>query len=189
MKFTRYCDNIFKTLLETVITQPDDNEITLDYGAQLAIDIILETKKNNHKIMIIGNGGSAAIAGHMQNDLSKAVGVRAMAFTDIPLITALANDDGYSSVYEKPVIQWAEAGDVLVAISSSGNSENILKAARAAKKCDCSLITLTGFGPDNALRKSGDLNFYMPVNDYGLVESAHAILSHYITDQAMAKNK
>ena len=139
---------------------------------------------SHRKIMLVGNGGSAAIVSHVQNDLCKAVGIRALVFTEQPLLTALANDNGYGSVYEFPVEQWAEAGDLLWAVSSSGNSENILRAALAASDRGCSIMTFTGFSTDNQLRQTGDLNFYVASDVYGYVETAHAGLSHMITDRA-----
>lgn len=135
--------------------------------------------------MLVGNGGSAAIVSHMQNDLCKAVGVRAMVFNEPPLLTALSNDHGYGCVFERPVDLWAESGDLLLAISSSGQSENILRAARSAKARGCQILTLSGFLADNPLRGMGHLNFYAPSQVYGYVELVHSVLAHFLTDCAV----
>lgn len=185
-KLSDYNKSLCSLVQKTIVTNQYKKEVLLDQGARLAVEITMAAKQYSNKIMIIGNGGSAAIAGHLQNDLAKAVAVRAMAFTDISLMTALSNDDGYDTVYETPIMQWAEDGDVLIAISSSGNSENIIKGVKAAINCGCKVVTFSGFKKNNALRKLGDLNFYVPKCDYGYVESVHAILSHYVTDQAQA---
>ena len=138
--------------------------------------------KNEGKVMLVANGGSAAVASHMHNDISKACGIRALVFTETPLLTALSNDNGYESAYETTTQLWAQPDDLLIAISSSGKSENTLRAARAARSAGAGVITLSGFEPDNPLRTIGDLNFYVQSGHYGLVETSHAAISHYLTD-------
>jgi len=136
------------------------------------------------KVMLIGNGGSAAIVSHMHNDLCMSVGVRAVVFHELPLLTALTNDHGYECVFARPLELWADPGDVLFAFSSGGRSTNILGAVRAALARDCQVITLSGFKPDNPLRGMGLLNFYVPSQSYGYVETAHSALAHFLTDSA-----
>jgi D-sedoheptulose 7-phosphate isomerase len=151
-------------------------------GAKAALDLIRSTKTSGCKAMVIGNGGSAAIASHLQNDLCKSVGLQTLVFTEQPLLTALANDDGYQSAYQSLVKLWAGAGDLLIAISSSGRSENILRSVRSARETGCRIITLSAFAPDNPLRQTGDVNFYVPSTEYGPVEFVHAALAQYLTD-------
>jgi len=134
----------------------------------------------------MGDGDSAAIASHMQNDLCNAVGVRAMVFSEAPLLTAPANDHGYGCVFEQPVDLWADAGDLVVAISSSGPSKNVLRAVRASVARECQVITLSGFSADNPLPRMSHLNFYVPSQVYDYVEAAHSVLAHFLTDGAMA---
>jgi D-sedoheptulose 7-phosphate isomerase len=159
--------------------------LPLEDGAGTALDLIRATKTKGGKALVVGNGGSAAIASHTQNDLCKAAGVRALVFTEPPLLTALANDDGYLSAYPSLVRLWAAPGDLLIAISSSGRSENILGSARAARQAGCRVITLSGFAPGNPLRRMGDVNFYVPSRAYGPVEIVHAALAQYLTDRLM----
>jgi D-sedoheptulose 7-phosphate isomerase len=132
--------------------------------------------------MFIGNGGSAAIASHQAVDFWKNGGVRAIAFNDTSLLTCIGNDYGFAQVFEKPVEMFADAGDVLIAISSSGRSENILRGARAARERGCHVVTLSGFAADNPLRALGHLNFYAPGQGYGLVEITHLSICHAICD-------
>lgn len=141
------------------------------------------------KVIYIGNGGSASIASHMAADLWKNGGVRTLCFSDPSLLTCLANDLGYENVYAAPVADYAQRGDVLVAISSSGRSPNILKAARAGLRRGCALVTLTGFKPDNPLRRLGKINFYVPSSNYGVVETAHSAFCHAVVDHVIAAKK
>lgn len=157
--------------------------LDLDDAADRAAERLVQTHPS-HKVMLVGNGGSAAIAQHVHNDLAKTVGLRAQCFYDAPLMTAITNDDGYPEVFEQPIRAWADPGDVLIAISSSGRSENILRAARAAKEAGAEVLTLTGFDADNPLRALGDLSFYVPCSEYGPLEAAHMAFGHYLSERA-----
>ena len=130
------------------------------------------------RVFFVGNGGSAAIASHMAIDYSKNGGVKAMAFNDPAALTCLANDYGYEDVFAKQIGYHTGYGDVVVLVSSSGKSPNILKAAEAARFSDCKVITLSGFDPANPLRKLGDINFFVPSHDYGVVEITHLSILH-----------
>lgn len=181
---TLYLKTLSELTLDTQVTDRQGATLSLDEGAERAARMILTVGDDSRKVMLAGNGGSAAIVSHMQNDICKAVGVRGMVFTEQPLLTALSNDDGYETAFERPVELWVEPGDLMLTISSSGKSENILRAARAAQERDSGLITLTGFSPDNPLRLMGDVNFYVGSDVYGYVETAHAALTHFMTDRA-----
>jgi D-sedoheptulose 7-phosphate isomerase len=161
----------------------------LNEGAMDGVSLIETVKAASGKVILIGNGGSASIASHIQNDLCKAVGVRSLVFNEQPLLTALANDDGYGSIFETPIGLWAGHGDVLIAISSSGQSENILRGVRAGNAVGCQIITLSGFRADNPLRSMGDINFYVPSHSYGHVEMAHTTLLHFLADAAAVRAK
>jgi D-sedoheptulose 7-phosphate isomerase len=137
------------------------------------------------KMMFIGNGGSSAIASHMSEDFSKAAGIRALSFNDAPTLTCLGNDYGYEHVFEKQIEWFARKGDVLIAISSSGRSPNILKGVAAAQAAGAEVVTLSGFEPDNPLRATGDINFYLPSKQYGFVEAGHLALLSAVVDFAM----
>jgi D-sedoheptulose 7-phosphate isomerase len=141
------------------------------------------------KVIIIGNGGSASIANHMAVDLWKNAGVKALSFSDSALLTCVSNDFGYQYVFSKPIEMFAKKGDLLVAISSSGKSANILEGVDAAKSKGCRVVTMSGFKPDNALRSRGDLNFYVSSHAYGFVEIAHLTLCHYLIDAVITINK
>ena len=97
-------------------------------------------------------------------------------------MTALANDISYEEVYAEPLRWNMKAGDMLVAISSSGNSPNIVRAVKTAQSLNGTVVTLSAMGEDNAIRRLGDLNFYVPAQTYGLAETAHAAILHYWMD-------
>jgi D-sedoheptulose 7-phosphate isomerase len=135
------------------------------------------------KVMLVGNGGSAAIASHTAIDLSKNARIPAMAFNDASALTCLANDYGYQDVFAKQIQYHGTAGDILVAISSSGVSENIINAVLAARHVGgVQIFTFSGFLPKNRLRGCGDINFYVPSDQYGFVELTHQIILHQIVD-------
>jgi len=147
-----------------------------------AVDLLKGTKKERTTIFLVGNGGSSAIAEHMAIDLTKNAGLRAMAVSGSPMLTTFSNDYGYEKVFQKALDSYADEGDVLIAISSSGSSMNILNACEAARKKEMKIITFSGFESDNLLRKKGDLNFWVDSKAFGYVEIIHNLLIHYIND-------
>jgi D-sedoheptulose 7-phosphate isomerase len=183
---TAYFQALATALEAMQVTDGSGASLPLDAGAARLIDALRAVRSAGGKVMVVGNGGSAAIASHMHNDLFKIVGVRSLNFLDVPLFSALSNDCGYATVYEKPIEMWSDRVDLLVAISSSGRSENILRAAAAAARRGCQTATFSGFAPDNPLRSMGTLNFYVPSSAYGFVELAHQTLAHFLTDAAGA---
>ena len=183
---SRYLAGLARTFERVELTGGNGAPLSLDEGVARAVGFVVSLKAGG-KALLIGNGGSAAIVSHMHNDLCKAVGVRAMVFNEAPLLMALANDDGYHTVFHQPVALWADASDLLIAVSSSGESENIVKAAALAAEKGCRLLTFTGFKPTNRLRRLGDLNIYVPASTYGYVEMTHSVVGHCITDLAVAR--
>ncbi len=140
--------------------------------------LFVQSHKKGGRVWIVGNGGSAAIASHLAVDLTKNGGIRALAFNDAPTLTCLGNDFGYEDVFSKQIEYQARPCDVVVIISTSGKSTNILEAANAARVLGCSIVTLSGMNPNNVLRQKGDVNFYIPSSSYGIVETSHLILMH-----------
>ncbi len=135
-----------------------------------------------NKLIFVGNGGSAAIASHMATDYSKNGGVRSLAFNDGSMLTCLGNDLGFDHVFAKQIELHARAGDLVIAISSSGRSPNILNAVDAAEAAGCTIASMSGFTPDNPLRRRGAWNFYVASDRYGFVEIGHLTICHAILD-------
>lgn len=181
----RYAASLDGTFLGVEVTA-GRRRLDLADGMARALALMRRCAARGGTIVFIGNGGSAAIAGHMAVDYWKNGRLRATAFNDAALLTCLSNDFGYPRVFEAPIAMFARRGDVLVAISSSGRSENILRGAAAARRRGCRVVTLSGFRPDNPLRGRGDLNFYAPANAYGPVEITHLALLHGMLDAHIA---
>ncbi|RJR34100.1 MAG: SIS domain-containing protein [Deltaproteobacteria bacterium] len=146
-------------------------------------EVTLRLSKNGNIIYLIGNGASASMASHISADLAKNAHLHTMVFTDLSLITACANDLCYEEVFADPLRRQMKKGDMLVAISSSGQSANILRAAQVAGKLGGLVITLSAMKPDNPLRTMGAYNFYVPAGTYGLAETSHAAILHFWVDQ------
>lgn len=147
-----------------------------------AVDLVLKVKAANSRVYFIGNGASAAIASHMAADWLKAGGMAAQCFNDGALTTCLANDLGYENVFSTPIAMHARKGDLLVAISSSGESENILRGVDVADRIGCYVVTLSGRNAANRLRNRGNVSFYVPSDHYGTVEVCHHAICHAILD-------
>ncbi len=161
-------------------------DVPLDDAMTRWMNQLIMARDHQGVVHLVGNGGSASVAAHAQNDLVKACGLRALCYQDVPLLTAFANDHGYENGYSDALSIWLNPQDVLIAISSSGASPNILNAVRLAKTIRVAVVTCSGFSPNNALRELGDLNFYVPSDDYGQVELTHAALLHCLTDRMAA---
>ena len=155
-----------------------------------AKDVLLKAKKNNRKIMIFGNGGSAAIASHVSVDLTKNAKIRCANYNEADLITCFSNDYGYEKWIEKTIEFYGDNQDVLILISSSGRSKNMINACKAAKgKKIEKIITFTGHDKNNPLSKLGDLNFWINSKAYNFVENTHQLWLLTICDLIIGKRE
>ena len=137
------------------------------------LKLIEKIKKKNKKIIIVGNGGSAAIASHFSVDMTKIGGVRSINFNESDLITCFSNDYGYENWVKQALKFYSDDGDLVILISASGNSQNMINAAKYIKKSKKTLITLTGFNGKNLLSKYGKLNFIVHSTNYNIIENIH----------------
>ena len=178
---------------QALATALQDGEATDRAGSRVPLDEVVRwtaaTARRAHdgggKLMFVGNGGSATTASHMATDYNKNGNLRTLSLNDSSMLTCLANDYSFADVFAKQVEFHARPGDLLVAISSSGKSPNILNAARTARGLGCTILTMSGFGADNPLRRLGAYNLYVPSGSYGFVEIAHLAVCHCILDTAM----
>jgi len=153
-------------------------------------DIISKVNKKQKKIIIVGNGGSAAIANHFSVDLTKNAGVRCVNFNEASLITCFSNDYGYENWMEQAIKFYGDKGDVLIAISSSGNSKNIQNSIKSArKKSFSSVVTFTGLKKTNPVKKMGDLNFWVDNKAYNFIENIHQVWLLSIVDLIIGKRE
>lgn len=159
-----------------------------DSGIELLIDMFTEHKEKQAYLFFIGNGGSSAIASHMTADYMKNGGMNTYSLYDNAVTTCMGNDYGYEYIFSKPMERLVRKGDLLVAISSSGNSPNIINAVHVAKKKKAAVITFTGFQEDNRVKQLGDINVYVPSGKYGIVESIHNLMLQQIVDSIMERD-
>lgn len=184
-----HIDDYFRILGElpkrSLITDASGHPTSLQQFLQAMLPRLGELAGQGNKLMFIGNGGSASIASHMAVDYAKNGGVPALAFNDGVALTCFGNDLGYEQVFASQIKMLGRRGDVLFAISSSGNSANILNAVDAMWGLGGTIVTLSGFQPDNCLRSLGHWNLYVPSGEYGFVEITHLALCHAILDLSM----
>ena len=153
-------------------------------------NMLLEVSSKNKKVLIFGNGGSAAIASHFSVDLTKNAKLRCLNFNEASLITCFANDYGFENWAEKAIDFYGDEGDLLIVISSSGLSKNMINAVNAAKKGKfSSVITLSGFSKDNPLNQLGDVNLWVDSKAYNFVENIHQIWLLAIVDLVIGKRE
>ena len=149
-----------------------------------SLNLLDETRQKKGRIYICGNGGSAATASHFQNDFNKGVS----EYIDVPFrfhclndnvatLMAIANDIGYEEVFRFQLRNNLEENDVLVAISGSGNSHNVIRAVEYAKEHGCKIIGLTGFS-GGKLKELSDISLHAPVNSMQVTEDIHMIFDH-----------
>jgi D-sedoheptulose 7-phosphate isomerase len=180
--FRAYLDTLARATAQTEAMTASGEVLPVETAIDRAIAWAQAAHDAGNKIMIVGNGGSAGIASHTAIDLSKNANLRAVAFNDSSALTCLGNDFGYEHVFAKQIEFHGKPDDLLIAISSSGGSANILNAVSAARARNIRAVTFSGFKADNPLRTSGDLNFYVPASEYGFVEMAHQALLHALLD-------
>lgn len=174
----------FGALLErSEITGKDGVLLEVESGILAIMQVLVQVRNNQGSVYVIGNGGSAGVASHTVIDLVNVAKLRAFTLHEPSVLTCMANDYAYENAFARLVGQMAKPGDVLIAISSSGNSKNICNAASQMTNNGGVVITLSGFTANNALRSLGDINIWLDSMDYGLVEIGHQFILHNISDR------
>ena len=182
-------EDFVKKYLEDFSSLVKSNETIVEKIIRVK-NILVDAKKNNNKIMIFGNGGSAAIASHVSVDLTKNANIRSVNFNEADLITCFSNDYGYERWIEKTIDFYADNNDVLILISSSGKSPNMIKACKAARNKKISkIITFTGHDNNNPLSQLGDINFWINSKAYNFIENIHQIWLLTIVDLIIGKRE
>ncbi len=159
--------------------------------AERVVALLLRAFERERSVFLIGNGGSAANASHFAQDLAKGTApgleaprrLRAISLADnVGFLTALANDVGYERVFEQQLRTFAQPGDLLIAISGSGNSPNILRAVEWAREAGVETLGVTGFD-GGKLRSLADHALHVPCDDMGMCETLHAAVFHFAMSQ------
>lgn len=186
-----YINELIITLEQAEIWYTSSQKIKCDNyndGIQLLLDTFTGHKERQAQLFFIGNGGSSAIASHMTADFMKNGGMNTYSLYDNAVTTCMGNDYGYEHIFSRPMEFLVKEGDLVVAISSSGNSGNIINAIETARKKKADVITFTGFEPDNKAKQMGDINVYVPCKKYGIVESIHNLILQQIVDLIMERD-
>ncbi len=178
-----YRDTLSAVLERLEVTGRDGAPLRPPEAFEQWVRLTHEVHDAGRSLYFVGNGGSAMIASHMAADATKNGGLRGMAFNDAALLSAVSNDISFEDVFALPLSRLGHAGDLLMTISSSGNSPNILRALETGRRIGMHMVTLSGKNAQNRSRALGDLNFYLPADRYGWVECAHQLIIHYWFDQ------
>ena len=181
----KFLQNYFKDIKELV--EPDNTN--LEQLVQVKQKLI-QVNDLGHKTLIFGNGGSAAMASHFSVDLTKNGNIRCVNFNESDLITCFSNDYGFEKWIEKAIDFYADKGDVLILISSSGKSPNIINACKAARgKKISTIITFTGHEKNNPVSELGDINFWINSKAYNFIENIHQVWLLSIVDLIIGKRE
>lgn len=187
--YREYQEKLFNRINHTqFIEKEETSSLTFEEGMQELVAMFSAIKLEGKQTFFIGNGGSSAIASHMTADFMKNGGMRTCNLYDNAVTTCMGNDYGYESIFSKPLKFLLDEGDLLVAISSSGNSQNIINAIEVAEEQKARVITFTGFKENNRVKRLGDFNVYVPIEHYGIVESIHNLLLQQIVDVILERD-
>lgn len=182
LTWNMFTQNLHSVLSTAVFTGYEGSPLSFTEGIAQFLAFIDSVRSRERQAFFIGNGASSTMSSHYAADIGKLACMRTQAFTDAALLTATANDVSFERIYADPLKRQALPGDLLIAISSSGNSGNILAAVDEAHNLGCHVFTVSAMQASNQLRVMGHLNFYVDASTYGLAESAHAAALHYLTD-------
>jgi D-sedoheptulose 7-phosphate isomerase len=178
----QYITELIQTLEQTRVYVKENKELGYESGMQILVECFTRHKEKDTQIFFIGNGGSSAIASHMTADFMKNGGMKTYSLYDNAVTTCMGNDYGYEHVFSRPLEFLGQKDDLLVAVSSSGNSPNIVNAINMANAKKMETITFTGFKKDNKSRQLGTINVYVPSEKYGIVESIHNLMLQQVVD-------
>ena len=185
-KENKFIDNYFNDYNKLLLSNFDEVKKKLI----LIKKNFLQIKKNKKKIIIFGNGGSAAISSHFSVDMTKNANIRCINFNEPDLITCFSNDFGYDNWLSNSIKFYGDKGDILIAISSSGKSKNIINGCTAAKKKKFSkIITLTGHNINNPVMKKGDINLWINSKAYNFIENIHQFWLLLLVDLVIGKTE
>lgn len=184
LNFKDRLNELSLALIETQIYKSNKIKISLDEAINEVTEILIDVKNRKNNLFIIGNGGSSGIASHAANDFINMCNINTITFHDISVLTCQTNDFGYENAFMRLIENFSKPNDSLIAISSSGNSKNILNATKIFKSNfpNNKVVTLSGFSSSNQLQRMGDLNFWINSSSYGIVEISHQFILHFFAD-------
>lgn len=184
----KYIKELIQTIEHTKVYAKNKTEYEYEAGIRKLVECFTKHKQNKTQIFFIGNGGSSAIASHMTADFMKNGGMKTYSLYDNAVTTCMGNDYGYEYVFSRPLEFLGQENDLLAAVSSSGNSPNIINAIHTANTKNMEVVTFTGFREDNQAKQLGEYNVYVPSEKYGIVESIHNLMLQQIVDLIMERD-
>ncbi|MCA8921012.1 MAG: SIS domain-containing protein [Planctomycetes bacterium] len=187
MSWTNKVSALTALLNAVEFTDQAGSALPVDAGFARWVELTRALRDAGRTIYFVGNGASASMASHFSADLAKNARVHTQVFTDPSLVTAIGNDMGYEHVFSEPLRRRGQAGDMLVAISSSGRSPNIVQGVGMARELGMHVVGLSGMTPDNTLRLNGTLNIYVAATTYGNAETSHAAILHHWLDAMLGE--
>ena len=173
--------------IKRMVSTINGNIVENEYAIEVWVDESKKRRDLGGVFFFAGNGASATMAEHLSHDCFQNADMLTYTVSETSHLTAISNDISYESVFAYRIEKAATQKDMLITISSSGNSPNIINAIKTAKAKGLQVVTLSGKSSDNKSRQFGDVNFYVPLETYGLVESAHACLLHAWLDRFLDK--
>lgn len=182
---SEYITEINDYLRDASFTAADGEPLSQMRGMETLLEHTRQVSNRDGMLFFAGNGASATMSEHMSHDFFQNGAIRTATCSETAHLTAISNDLSFEDVFAYRINRIMGERDLLVAVSSSGNSPNIVKAIHAARERGSKIVTFTGLAPDNRARHLGDLNVYVPAKTYGTVESAHAVLLHCWLDLYM----
>ncbi len=193
MCFTNYAGQYFEdirlSLGRAVSTDENGNKLDTDSALTIWVEESKKRRDVEGVFFFCGNGASATMAEHLSHDCFQNADFLTETVSETSHITAISNDLSYEEVFAYRISKMMKDKDMLITISSSGNSPNVIRAIEEGRKKSAFVVTLSGMSEGNKSRKKGDLNFYIPLQTYGMVESAHAVLLHCWLDMYLDKYK
>lgn len=183
LSFSDRLSNFKSVLADVRLTDSAALDLSIESGLQDIYLSLSKLKDASGSLYIIGNGGSAGVASHASTDFFNVAKIKTFTLHESSLLTCMTNDFGYENAFARMLDQVISKNDLLIAISSSGNSINIRNAVDIAKKHHANIITLSGFSKNNQLRQMGDINIWLDSDDYGFVEIGHQFILHNIADR------
>jgi D-sedoheptulose 7-phosphate isomerase len=176
-------------LFQKILTSQKKSIDLINYHQVIKfVKLLKNIKKNKQRVVVVGNGGSAGIASHISTDLIKNAKIKSLTLSDLSLLTCLSNDYGFENYIEKAFATLLNKDDLVILISSSGKSKNMLNAAKYCNLKKIKLVTLTGFSNDNPLKKMGIVNFWVNSKSYNNVENTHQFILTTVIDLIIWKN-
>ena len=183
----KYFNDIYESLQKIVATDSVGKVLDVEEAFELWIDESERKKNNKGLFFFCGNGASETMAEHMSHDCFQNADFLTYTCSETSYVTAISNDMSYEEVLSYRIGKMLSGKDMLISISSSGNSPNIVNAINKAKELGAYTVSISGKNEDNKIRHMCNLNFYVPLYTYGMVESAHAVLLHCWLDRYLDK--